>query len=159
LIRKKLLSYMLLCLGIFLLLTGFNTPTISIEKKIFVFMGNDKFAPYSFISDNRATGYTVDLVRILSAAINKDIIVKLVPWKKCMSSLEKNKIDGLIGLHIIRGAHKDLAYSTPIAKCDLAIFVENTNRYVNSLKSLDGTVVALSEGSLADYILKKKQTH
>ncbi|MEA3489336.1 MAG: transporter substrate-binding domain-containing protein [Candidatus Omnitrophota bacterium] len=117
-------------------------------KSFFVFAGNSEFAPYSYYTDDNPTGFSVDLLKILSASINKRIYLKLMPWEKCISDLKTGKIDGLIGapIHEEREAYFD--YSLPVAEIDLAIFVETQNRYVNSIKSLEGTVVAVHKESL-----------
>jgi signal transduction histidine kinase len=132
-----------------------KTGTPISAKKPLVFGGNDKFAPYSFSADNYPTGYSVDLVKILSATINKNITIKLMPWHQCISELRNGKIDGLIGAPIFEGREAYMDYSTPVTEIEFAIFVEASNHYVNSLKSLEGTVVALHKESLVAGTLKK----
>ena len=127
------------------------------EKVKFIFAGNDSFAPYSYFSDGEDTGYNVDLVKILSASVNRDIDLRLMPWEKCISELKRGRVDGLIGAPIYRQREAFMDYSEPVAEIDFAIFVEAANRYVNSLKSLEGTVVAVHKESLVIGELQKHQ--
>lgn len=138
------------------LATG-KTGTAITGKKTLVFGGNDKFAPYSFTADNEPTGYSVDLIKILAATIDRNITIKLMPWDKCISELRSGKINGLIGAPIYEGREEYMDYSAPVTEIEFAIFVEASNHYVNSLKSLEGTVVALHKESLIFGTLKKYQ--
>ncbi|NQT32703.1 MAG: transporter substrate-binding domain-containing protein, partial [Candidatus Omnitrophica bacterium] len=132
--------------GIFLLCpSGSNAAT---EKKSLIFAGNDKFAPYSFFLNDTPAGYSVDLVRVLSSATNKDITIKLMSWEKCISGLREGTVDGLIGIPVYKKREMYIDYSAPVASIDHAIFVKATNHYVNSIESLGGTVVAVNKESL-----------
>lgn len=122
-----------------------------------VFAGNDKFAPYSFISDDCPTGYAVDLIKVLSATIGRDITIKLMPWEHCLSRIKAGKIDGLIGAPVYKPREAYLDYTLPVAEIEFAIFVEASNHYVNSLKSLEGTVVAIHKESLVKEELEKSK--
>lgn len=113
------------------------------EKEIFVFAGNCDFAPYSYISENYSTGYSVDLIRILSAVINTEISIKLLPWEKCLSELKNGTIDGLIGTFPFKEYQTYADYSRPIADIDFAIFAGSDNCYINSISSLEGAVTAV----------------
>jgi len=147
-----------------------------IRKKTVVFAGNAKFAPYSYfpeqtlsaldarqelvtvtVVEEEPTGYSIDLVKILSATINKDITIKLMPWEKCLSELRAGHINGLIGAPVYKERERYMDYSEPVAEIDFAIFVETTNRYVNSVKSLRGTVVGVCKSCLIINELQKDE--
>ncbi|MBU1894785.1 MAG: transporter substrate-binding domain-containing protein, partial [Candidatus Omnitrophica bacterium] len=127
---------------------------VEIEESL-LFLGTDSFAPYSFLDKNIPTGYAVDLTKVLSATLDKKIKIELKPWKECLSDLKVGKADGLIGAPVSEEFPKFITYSIPVAKLDFAIFVETSNKYVNSLKSLEGTVVGVSEHSPIIDTLKK----
>jgi len=118
------------------------------SRDSFVFAGNQAFAPYSYITEGEQTGFNVDLIKILSATVNRDIEIRLMPWERCLDRLKRGDVDGLIGAPIYREREPFMDYSDPVAEIDFAIFVETSNRYVNSLKSLEGTVVAVHKESL-----------
>ncbi|MFH1552858.1 MAG: transporter substrate-binding domain-containing protein [Candidatus Omnitrophota bacterium] len=127
------------------------------SKKTLVFAGHDEFAPYSYISDGRPAGYCVDLIKILSATINKDITIQLMPWEECLSKLRAGKVDGLIGAAAYKKRMNYADYSEPVSEVEFAIFVESSNSYVHSVKSLEGTVVAVHEASLIADELRKNE--
>jgi nitrogen-specific signal transduction histidine kinase len=136
------------------ILIGLAATTVLNRENTLVFAGNNKLPPYSYFDGERPAGYSVDLIKILSATMNKSITIKLMPWEKCVTQLETGMIDGLIGTPIYK-QQEYISYSKPVGKINFAIFVESGNRYVDSLKSLEGTVVAMCRESLAtDELLK-----
>ena len=130
-------------------------PHAKSEDELLVFVGHDELAPYSFSDDGSPSGYMVDLVRILSVTIGRDIDIRLMPWDACIMQLKAGSADGLIGAPIYKEREKYLDYSIPVAEVEYAIFVEKRNTYVNSLKSLEGTLVGVHEESLIVDTLKK----
>ncbi|MBD3380137.1 MAG: transporter substrate-binding domain-containing protein [Candidatus Omnitrophica bacterium] len=117
------------------------------ENKKLVFGGNSDLPPYSFIENNAPAGYTVDLVKILAATINRNIEIRLMPAEECLDKLRNGKISGIIGLPVKPKHNGYLAYSEPVAKLEFGIFVDYSNTYVNSMKSLEGTLVAVNKDS------------
>ncbi len=147
--KAKALSLLfLLLLGVFLVLTFFIGEDTRAEIKPLVFAGNHKFAPYSYSSGGQPSGYSVDLIKILSAAIHRDISIKLTSWENCILALKRGEVDGLIGIPIYEKREEYIDYSKPIAEIDFAIFVEADNTYINSIRSLEGTVVGVPKESL-----------
>ncbi|MDP8299574.1 MAG: transporter substrate-binding domain-containing protein [Candidatus Tantalella remota] len=131
------------------LFLGTSLPSVSgSQEKTLVFAGNKQFAPYSYVSDGKPAGYSVDLVKILSATINRNVRIDLMPWDECISRLKSKQIDGLIGIPAYKERKPYTDYTRPVAEIDFSIFVESANRYVNSVRSLEGTVVAVYKNSL-----------
>jgi len=118
------------------------------EERALVFGGDSSFAPYSYLSDNIPSGYSVDLIKILSAMTNRNIKIKLMPWENCLSDIAAGRIDGLIGSPVNKNLEAHMSYSVPVAEVNFSIFTESSNTYVNSLKSLEGTIVGVHKDSL-----------
>ncbi|MGB2879723.1 MAG: transporter substrate-binding domain-containing protein, partial [Candidatus Omnitrophota bacterium] len=114
-----------------------------------VFAGHEELPPFSFYLNGAPAGFSVDLTRVLSVTIGREINIKLMPWDKCISELRSGKIDGIIGIPVYKQREEYMDYSLPVAEVEYAIFVEKTNTYVTSLKSLEGTLVAVHKESLA----------
>lgn len=160
-----------LCFLIFLVIILSFTALVRAEpasgKRIYIFSGNDKFAPYSYfptkalstvnssqelvtvnVASDEPAGYCVDLAKVLSATINKDIDIYLIPRESCLGSIKNGMVDGIIGTPVYKERASYMDFSDPIAEIEFAIFVESSNKYVNSLDSLRGTVVGVHKGSL-----------
>ncbi|MDD3088957.1 MAG: transporter substrate-binding domain-containing protein [Candidatus Omnitrophica bacterium] len=127
---------------------GFEARSQDSEKKEdeLVFAGCSDFAPYTFISEDGPAGYAVDLIKLISAAIGRDISVKLLPAEECVKQVKQGIVDGLVGVPRDKALSRSVDFSIPISNLEYAIFVDANNSYVSSLKSLEGTVVAVPEG-------------
>ncbi|MFQ5952710.1 MAG: transporter substrate-binding domain-containing protein, partial [Candidatus Omnitrophota bacterium] len=153
--RKKIPYFFIF----FALISAFflSFPTTKADEGSLVFAGHEEMPPFSFYSDGSPAGYSVDLTRILSVTIGREINIKLMPWDKCISELKAGNIDGLIGTPVYKEREEYMDYSSPVAEVECAIFVEKTNTYVTSLKSLEGTLVAAHKESLVvDKLTKNK---
>lgn len=115
--------------------------------EVLIFAGSSKMPPYSFTSGGSPRGYSVDLAKVLSAAINRNIHIRLMPRKEYIQQAENGIIDGLIGEAVNESLKRHFDFSREVAKMDCSIFVLQSNNYVTSLKSLEGTVVAISRNS------------
>ncbi|MGB3241754.1 MAG: transporter substrate-binding domain-containing protein, partial [Candidatus Omnitrophota bacterium] len=147
-IRKFLYLFILIALVSTFSLGLLPTSQVKSQDDLLVFAGHNELAPYSFYSNGTPSGYMVDLTRILSVTIGKDIDIKLMPWGKCIAELKAGNVDGLIGVPVYREREKYMDYSAPVAEVEYAIFVEKKNTYVTSLKSLEGTLVGVHKESL-----------
>ena len=134
------------------------TVHVKAENDKLLFCGHEEFPPYSFYSNNHLSGYVVDLTRILSVTINRDIKIDLTSWNKCIELVKTGEIDGLIGAPVFREREEYMLYSDPVAEVEYAIFVEKGTKYIHSLKSLEGTLVGVPEESaIIDHLKKNKK--
>lgn len=122
-----------------------------------VFAGNEDFPPYSFMDGDSPSGFALDLIRALSAAMNRDIVVTLTHPREYMLDLKNGIVNGLIGEPVLEELKKHVDYSRPVTKLDYAIFVLDTNTYVTDLKSLEGKVVSAPRGCICLEALKKNR--
>ncbi|MBD3296617.1 MAG: transporter substrate-binding domain-containing protein [Candidatus Omnitrophica bacterium] len=125
-----------------------NTAPVSSREKGLVFAGASEFAPYSFMSEGSPAGYCVDLIKVISADLNTDIRITILPWDKCLVKARSGKVDGIIGVPVYDKRGEYLSFSEPVSTIEYAIFVEASNNFVNSLSSLGGTLVAVPEDSM-----------
>ncbi len=161
-IRKRTTCCVATLLIIFAASFGFADPEQEAPpepvRKGLIFAGDEAAPPYSFRHINQYNGYSVDLARLLFTTTNKPVTIKLMPWEKCLAELKEGTIDGLIGAPIYEKLEEYADCSRSVAEIDFAILVPSENTYVNSLKSLEGTVVGVYEKSLiVDYLLRDKR--
>lgn len=155
---RKNICFAILALSLLLIPCLAPAADTSRQETKLIFAGSDDFAPYSFYSENNeASGFSVDLTKILSASMNRNITIKLMPWEQCIADIKAGKVQGLIGSPVNAEWNKFMNFSEPVAEIDYAIFVEASNSYVNSLKSLEGTVVAVHKGSVVISDLKRQR--
>jgi len=127
---------------------SFLTPANAAEETVLVFAGEDNSPPYSFMKGSSPSGFAVDLSRVISAIIKKNITFYLAPSKEFIPDITKSRIDGILGMPVINELQKHFSYSIPIMQLECGIFVLRTNEFVHDISSLEGTMVAIPEGSV-----------
>lgn len=157
--KIKKYYYLAGLLTLFAALLFHSSGHAEVEERALVFGGDSSFAPYSYLSENIASGYSVDLIKILSATTNRNIEIKLMSWENCMSDIAAGRIDGLIGSPVNKNLETYMSYSIPVAQVNFSIFTESSNTYVNSLKSLEGTIVGVHNGSLLNDSIIMRELH
>jgi signal transduction histidine kinase len=151
-VRRSLISI----LTAFLVLSVFIKTGLSRDSAL-IFAGDEDFPPYSFIENGSPSGFAVDLVKVLSATMNRDIKIRLMSSQDCIVELQNGGVDGIIGLPVFEELKKNVNYSSAIARLDYAIFVNLTNDYIHTIKSLEGKVVAVPRHAICIDFLKKNR--
>lgn len=154
-LRSYKFIYPLILILAFALCSGLVFAKTDSRKEQYVFAGHDEYAPYSFNSEGEPAGFSVDLVKILAATVNRNIKIELMDWTSCLKELRSGKVDGIIGAPVDSYGIDYMDYSTPISENEYAIFVDINNRYVTSLKSLEGTLVGLHTNCPITKLIKK----
>ena len=115
------------------------TVHVKAENDKLLFCGHEEFPPYSFYSNGQLSGYVVDLTRILSVTINRDIKINLTSWNKCIELIKTREIDGLIGAPVFREREEYMLYSDPVAEVNMPYLwkkEQNTFILLNPSKEL-----------------------
>ncbi|MFH1837445.1 MAG: transporter substrate-binding domain-containing protein [Candidatus Omnitrophota bacterium] len=126
----------------------FNASLKAAEnRKTLTFAGADKFPPYSYKVDSTPFGYFTDLTKLIFSETDYQINIKLMPWEHCFSGFRTGKIDGLIGVPFDEKSNMPMSFSSLIHEVPFAIFVNEDNDHVTSMRSLEGTVVGVRRWS------------
>lgn len=137
-------SALLAAIAVFSLVSFAGTT----DEAVLVFSGDENFPPYSFMKGPSPAGFAVDLSKVISAVIKKNIRVRLASPRDFIPELTKGKIDGVVGMPVIHELNKHFSYSIPIMQLDCGIFVLHTNDFVRDIRSLEGTIAAIHKGSV-----------
>ncbi|MGB2879834.1 MAG: hypothetical protein WBD24_06610, partial [Candidatus Omnitrophota bacterium] len=76
--NKRILYYFIILAGVTLALFfgSSEIPGISAEEKPLVFAGHEELPPFSFYLNGAPAGFSVDLTRVLSVTIGREINIK-----------------------------------------------------------------------------------
>lgn len=121
---KKLL--LLLMLSVVTVLTSAK------KKQEVVLVGDDAYAPYSYLDENRvARGIAVDLLNEISQAMpNFSIKVLLEPWKRALFEVEKNNLIGIFPPYKNPELRPWMIYSSPLY-AETAVVLCNMDKVKN----------------------------
>ena len=147
---RNIIISVFICSVLIISLCGFIPAKLQKENNTLIFAGDEDLAPYSYYNnDDLPTGFSVDLMRALSSTVysfsSKNIQIDLMPWEDCLEAIKNGTVDGLIGIPLHKKRLYFVNYTQPISAIEFAIFVNSDNTYVNSLNSLEGTIVGIQK--------------
>jgi len=68
-------------------------PPAANQKSTISVGGDQNFPPSTFIKDDSPTGFQVDVIKAVAAAVGLDAQFKFTPWKEVLKKLRAGKID------------------------------------------------------------------
>lgn len=114
------------------------------------------YPPYSIVKENKADGFSVELLRAALQAMNHDVSYYVAPWPKIKKDLELGKIDvlPLVGRTPERESIFD--FSIPYLKMRGAIVVREKNSDIQSFEDLQKKeVLVMQEDNTHEFLLRK----
>lgn len=99
-----------------------STMSFSAEKVLLI--GDDDYAPYSFVSDGKFKGIYPDLLRKAAEKLAPAYQVELepMPWKRGLSSVEKGNVFALFAPYKLKGRNFFNPYSTSMYSETVVLF-------------------------------------
>lgn len=113
------------------------------EKKNLVVMNVDKFQPFTFLEEGKPSGYTVDIMRLMGKQINKDVKFITAPWPEQLKNLENGTLDIIPYMVKTKDRQKRISFTNYSHITFFIGFVVDKKYDINSIKDLDGKVVAV----------------
>ena len=117
---------------------------------------NDQdWAPFNFYENGQATGYTVDLVKLLAKKIGVKIeFISGPTWDEFIEMFKKKEIDLIISMSQTTDRDKFTEFTDPIIK-EFPSIISSGNKPFGSLEELEGKTLAVINGFWYEEVLKK----
>jgi len=116
------------------------------------------FAPFDFMQNNKATGYSIDLLNLLASKIGLEInYINGYKWSELLELLKSEKIDLIHTLNITPNREKYGVYSKPYINY-ITRFVSK-NKEIESIKDLKNSVVGTVKGYSTNEYLHKNYSN
>jgi len=159
-VLQKYMVYFLL----FLLLTPFWAKELNLTDKQKDYLNSkddikvqvqDDWAPYNFVKDQEATGFTNDFIKEIQKVLNKKItFVKGYSWNEYLTMLENNKIDFVSNIVETKERKKRFIFTNnSIFGTFKSLFYQN-NKSFKDLKDLNNKKLGLVKGNYEEEIIK-----
>jgi len=131
--------------------TGGDTGDRNIVRLVHI----DSFEPFAVVKGGRSEGLTVDILTEALSRAGLKVVFTGEPQAKEQDMVLKGQYDGLAFFAINPERMKTFDFSDPYLITGGALFVSSSRPACNSLKELDGKIVATPlKGPLAGYIKK-----
>jgi len=115
----------------------------------------DNYQPYTFINEKgEADGFSVDIARAVTKAMDIDLEFRPGPWNQAMKELQDGTIDLLPMMAHSTERDKIFDFSVPHTIAYDAIFTKKGNASFASLKDLSGkTVIVMNKDVAHEYLV------
>jgi polar amino acid transport system substrate-binding protein len=146
---KQLLQSVLLFLCV---ITITSSAQAILKERRTLTIAADYWCPYNCLPEDENQGFLVELTRRAMHIYGIDIEYKMVPWHKALIMLEKNEIEGLIGVSSLDGRNL-ISTNIPMAYSASHSFTRSDNNWVyDGVPSLRGKKLSF----ILDYILDEE---
>lgn len=116
-----------------------NHQTISVYNE-------NNWAPYNYIKNNTAQGFSIDYMNLLANKLNIKIeYIKGYSWSEILNEIKDEKIDIVTNIEKNENREKYINFTSPYIKSKKAIFSNTPN--IKNISDLEGKIVALTEES------------
>jgi len=162
-IGRKLIFYLktiflLLSISSFLLSSNINPITLTPSEREFIqkhptlVLGSNRgWEPYVIEEDGKVIGYDNDILSLITSISGLKFKIKLGIWGDMVNLVKDKKIDGLTTSAVHKERKDYLNFSIPYNSMQKMIITSKINpKNINSLKDLDGKIIAIQKGNLLD---------
>ncbi len=132
-----------------------NSSNIFAYNDTIIFLGNRNFYPYEFIDDNgEASGFNIDVINTISKVINKETVVRLLPWEDVLKTINTKGNHAVLCLIYSKKRSEKLYLSKPFNIISYSIFTRK-DLLINSLDDIRGKRIIVQKGGVAeDYLVE-----
>lgn len=121
------------------------------------------FPPYVYIENNEIKGFNVDLLKEIFKQMDMEIKIKIMPWARALSRIEKGETDAMFPLFKTKEREIFTDYSDAFTTEDTALFVlkDSPIKWNGNLNDLTqyrfGRVRGYSSGTKIDELIKENK--
>ncbi|RRZ92916.1 glutamine ABC transporter substrate-binding protein GlnH [Erwinia sp. 198] len=126
---------------------AFAVSSTAAEKKLVV-ATDTAFVPFEFKQGNQYVGFDVELWAAIAKELKLDYTLKPMDFSGIIPGLQTRNVDlALAGITITDARKQAIDFSDSYYKSGLLVMVKANNDKIQSLKDLDGKVVAVKSGT------------
>ncbi|MFO7608480.1 MAG: transporter substrate-binding domain-containing protein [Candidatus Krumholzibacteriia bacterium] len=121
--------------------------------------GGDGYEPYHYLDDGRPTGFDIELLQAVAAAMGLVLDIRLGPWADVRDGLAAGTVDVHAGMSQSAGRNRRYMFSTPVLTQQSRIFVRAGNAAIGGAADLHGRRIAVQrDGVMADFVREQGYT-
>ncbi|WP_320034949.1 transporter substrate-binding domain-containing protein [Halarcobacter sp.] len=125
------------------------------NKKTIIASSEFDYEPMDFTLAGVPTGYSIDLLNILTKSLGLKVEYKTMPWTKLLESLHNGEIDLMHTLYKNKNREKFFDFSYAYLVGENVYIVRKESEHINKVEDLFGKKVAVTKGWLEELFLNK----
>jgi PAS domain S-box-containing protein len=112
--------------------------------------------PYNFNENGVPKGFSIDYMNLLAKKVGMEIeYIHNKTWNEFMEMLKNNEIDSIINISKNQERSKYFNFTSVFHTAANAIYVQNGNEHIDTLKKLEGKTIVMPKGFFAQQLLAK----
>lgn len=145
--KKRVISMAVMSIMSILLLVGCGS------KKETIIVGTEAgFAPYEYMDGNDVVGIDMDIAREIADYLGKDLEIKNMEFQSALVAVQNGTVDFVAaGVSVDEERLEKMDFSIDYVNSTEVVVVNKANPMVSSVDDLDGKIVAVQQGNIADF--------
>lgn len=154
---KRIMKNQIFCILFCVLLLGLTgcsvdkTDSQDAEQKTIIVGTEAGFAPYEYMEGNEVVGIDMDIAQKIAEAMGRKLVIKNMDFDGALVAVQQGKIDFVAaGVSVTDERKKSMDFSDHYVDSTDVVVVNAKNPALNSVKELDGKVIGVQQGNVAD---------
>ncbi len=151
---KKVLSLVLVCAAVFSITAcgkKEETKDDGNTSETLIVGTEAGFAPYEYMKGNEVVGIDMDISKAIAEELGKELEIKNMDFDGALLAVQQGKVDFVAAGVSINPERQDVMdFSHEYVNSTEVVVVNKENPMVSSVEDLNGKIVAVQQGNIAD---------
>ena len=145
--KKKVISILTIMVFSVLLFAGCK------KDKDTIIVGTEaSFAPYEYLEGDEVVGVDMDIAKAIADYMGKKLVIKNMDFKGALAAVQSGQVDFVAaGVSVDGERLKVMDFSIDYVDSTEVVVVNKENPTVKSIDDLDGKIIGVQEGNIADF--------
>lgn len=110
------------------------------------------FAPYEYLEGDKVVGIDMDIANEIAKHMGKELVIKNMDFDGALLAVQQGKVDFVAAaVSVDEERKKVMDFSTEYVDSTEVIVVNKENPAVSDISSLDGKIIGVQQGNIADF--------
>ncbi len=111
------------------------------------------YPPFSFMKDNRPSGFNADLIAAIARQCNRPVHIDIDAWSNIRTALKENRIDAIAGMYYSPERDQTVDFTQPFLIIHHNIFYRNDSPSFETAADLAGRdIIVMRDDIMHDYL-------
>lgn len=123
------------------------------SKKDTIIVGTEAgFAPYEYMKGNEVVGIDMDIAKEIADYLGKELVIKNMEFEGALAAVESGTVDFVAaGVSVDEERALRMDFSIDYVNSTEVVVVNKENPMVADLDDLDGKIIGVQQGNIADF--------
>ncbi|HPU64006.1 MAG TPA: transporter substrate-binding domain-containing protein [Mobilitalea sp.] len=110
------------------------------------------FAPYEYLEGDEVVGVDMDIAKAIADYLGKELVIKNMDFDGALAAVASGQVDFVAaGVSISKERLETMDFSVEYVDNTEVVVVNKENPTVSSLDDLDGKIIGVQQGNIADF--------